>query len=140
VKNLIRSQLQNLLCWINPVQTTSSYMVYLGRNIPPNEILDMMYVTDNDLNKFLSEQPYFDSFTIWSAEGSWRGELEDTCIIEVFDTDFDIIVKFAKHLPSLLHKRQCILKRLKLLLNLYLENNHESYFDYKSRTSTINYL
>jgi hypothetical protein len=72
-------------------------MVYLGRNIPPNEIPDMVYVTDYDLNKFLSEQPYFDSFTIWTAKGSWRGDIEDTCIIEVFDTDFDIIVKFAQH-------------------------------------------
>jgi hypothetical protein len=97
VKNLIRRQFQNLLCWINPAQTTPSYMVYLGRNIPPNLENQQSYVTDFDLTTFLNEQCFFDSFTIWDAKGSWRGEIEDTCVIEVFDTDFDIIVKFAKH-------------------------------------------
>jgi hypothetical protein len=97
VKNLIRRQLQKLLSWINPVQTTPSYMVYLGRNIPLNSNTDEKYVSDFEFKKFLSEQPYFDSFTIWDAQGSWRDELEDTCVIEVFDTDFDIIVKFAHH-------------------------------------------
>jgi hypothetical protein len=73
-----------------------SYMVYLGRNIPPNHIPGFDYVTDLELLKFLNEQSFFDSFTIWKAQGSWRGEIEDTCIVEVFDTDFDIIVKFAQ--------------------------------------------
>ena len=71
-------------------------MVYLGRNIRKNSNLGFTYVSDQDLNDFLNEQPYFDSFTVWKAQGSWKGEFEDTCVIEVFDTDFDIIVKFAQ--------------------------------------------
>jgi hypothetical protein len=72
-------------------------MVYLGRNIPANEEFEKDYVSDTDIVKFLNDQPFFDSFTIWKAQGSWHGEIEDTCIVEVFDTDFDIIVKFAQY-------------------------------------------
>ncbi|NJK70972.1 MAG: DUF3574 domain-containing protein [Thermales bacterium] len=70
-------------------------MIYMGRDIYKPD--GVKYVTDLDLEFFLNEQPYFDSFTIWSAKGSWRGNIEDTIVIEVFDTDFDIIVMFAQH-------------------------------------------
>jgi hypothetical protein len=96
LRNFIRKLILRFKHWINPA-VAPSYMVYLGRNIPVNPIPEFRYVSDFELIKFLNEQPYFDSFTIWQAKGSWHGEVEDTCIIEVFDTDFDIIVKFAQY-------------------------------------------
>jgi hypothetical protein len=97
LKNLIRSKIKTLIDWATFSQSTPSYMVYLGRNVPVNSIPGFNYVTNSDLEKFLNDQPFFDSFTIWKAQGSWRGDIEDTCIVEVFDTDFDIIVKFAQY-------------------------------------------
>jgi hypothetical protein len=81
---------------LNELQSTPSIMIYLGRSVPPENPNGLEYVNDYLLNKFLDEQSYFDSFTIWKAEGSWRGLREDTCVVEVFDTDIDIIIMFAQ--------------------------------------------
>jgi hypothetical protein len=110
MKNLIRSQLKVFISWVTQNQVTQSYMVYLGRNIPTGSILEFQYVSDINLAQFLNEQPYFDSFTIWKAQGSWRGEIEDTCIIEVFDTDFDIIVKFAQYYRAVYEQEAVYIK------------------------------
>jgi hypothetical protein len=67
-------------------------MIYLGRGIP-----DTKYeVGDYALYDFLDNQPHLDSFTIWKCEGYWRGNREQTIVIEVFDTEIDNVKLFMK--------------------------------------------
>lgn len=82
--------------WLEIPNGTPSYMIYLGRDIPKESPLDFNYVTDEKINDFLNEQPYFDSFTIWYAAGAWKAKREDTVVVEVFDTELDIIKMFAQ--------------------------------------------
>lgn len=70
---------------------STSYMIYLGRGIP-----DTKYeVGDYALYDFLENQPHLDSFTIWKCEGYWRGNREQTIVIEVFDTDEEAVDRFC---------------------------------------------
>ena len=87
--------------WINYFSSSNepgspSYKIYLGRNIPRDSTLDFEYVDEDRLKTFIEEQPYFDSYTLWRAEGEWHGDPEETIVFEVFDTDFDIIEMFAQ--------------------------------------------
>ena len=91
--NLLRDRLRH---WLSTEPSAPSYMIYLGRNVPENSSVEFEYVTTTMFRSFLAEQPYFDSFTVWNAQGAWRDEFENTFVVEVFDTDFDIIEMFAQ--------------------------------------------
>lgn len=68
------------------------YRLYCGRNIPASNLK----VTEKDFQNFLSTQSIFDGLTIWKAEGFWKGELEETFIIEIATVDIDKVYLLAK--------------------------------------------
>ena len=70
-------------------------MIYCGRNIPESPLMRAGYVSEAMLNEFLSAQPVFEGYTLWNANGAWRGEYEDTFVFEIFDQPFDEVQKFA---------------------------------------------
>lgn len=72
------------------------YKLYCGRNIPASE----KKVTDKEISQFLENQKYFDGFTIWNSTGYWKGEREDTIVIEIVTDDTKSVYSLAKDYKS----------------------------------------
>jgi hypothetical protein len=68
------------------------YRLYCGRNIPAST----QTVSEREFQDFLKTQSLFDGLTIWKAEGFWKGELEETFIIEIATVDIEKVYLLAK--------------------------------------------
>jgi hypothetical protein len=67
-------------------------MIYCGRGIPPHYAYEL---SEQAFFKFLEEQLFLDSFTVWCAIGYWKRHRENTFVIEVADISFDTVQSFC---------------------------------------------
>jgi hypothetical protein len=74
------------------------YKIYCGRNAP--KISYNGLVTEEHFHNFLNAtvKPHYDSFTITKAQGYWKGQLEETFIIEILteNDNYEIVKKIAE--------------------------------------------
>jgi hypothetical protein len=86
----------------------SSFVIYLGRNIPNSD----QTVSDIDFKKFLASQNIFDSFTIYNGNGYWKGEYESVFIVEILKTTLDKAENFAQLYAEKFNQEDVLIKEI----------------------------
>lgn len=79
-----------------PMDQKNSFRIYLGRNIPKENIEDeQVVVTEEELSLFFDTQETLTGLTKVDCEGIWKGEREQSIIVIAFDVTLREVVKFS---------------------------------------------
>lgn len=58
-----------------------------------------------------------DGFSLWTGEGYWKGNREDTCCIEVMGTTLEMMKEFAHEIKRTCHQQSVLVQQV--------QNHHE---------------
>ena len=68
------------------------YTLYCGCNIPAST----QTVSDSDMINFLKSQTLFEGLTVFKGHGFWKGEFENSFLIEIATDDAEKVYQLAK--------------------------------------------